>query len=74
MQRPCCAARSTARKMEILPRKIKPFVSVYNILASFSDLTNPLVQYSVYVENIILTSSSFPAGFHHLYSSLENLH
>ena len=27
------------------------FSTVYNILASFSDLTNPPVQYSIYVEN-----------------------
>ena len=31
---------------------------VYNILALFSDLTNPPVPYSIYVEMIILTSSS----------------
>ena len=34
------------------------FSTVYDILASFSDLTDPPVQYSIYVEN--LTSSSFP--------------
>ena len=31
--------------------KIKPFSMVYNILASFSDLTNPPLQHSIYVEN-----------------------
>ena len=28
---------------------------MYNILASFSDLTNPSLQYSIYVENIVYT-------------------
>ena len=53
---------------------------VYNILALFSDLTNPPAQYSIYVENRLycMTLSSFgrpPASFCCLYSSLfENLH
>ena len=56
-----------------LLQKIKPFIStVYNILPSFSDLTNSPVQYSIYVENRLLTSSSFqadrrPASFRRLW-------
>ena len=48
------AARSAAAnvlKCAPLDCKYNLFSTVYNILASFSDLTNPLVQYSVYVEN-----------------------
>ena len=44
------ARRQIFSKCAPLDCKIKPFFNgVYNILASFSDLTNPSVQYSIYV-------------------------
>ena len=45
---PCVARQRIFSKCPPLDCKIK---SLYNILASFSNLTNPPVQYSIYVEN-----------------------
>ena len=45
------ARRRIFSKCAILDCKTKPSSTVYNNLASFSDLTNPPVQYPIYVEN-----------------------
>ena len=74
VQRPCCAVRSIAKKIESNFAAAANFLKVctfrlqnkvffqrcmYNLLASFSDLTNPPI-FNLCGEEIILTSSSFP--------------
>ena len=55
------------------------FSKVYNILASFSDLTNPPVQYSIYVENRLYSlrrrsQETARVAFVACSSLFENLH
>ena len=55
VQGPWCATQSAAKKWKVISphifQNIHTFSTVYNILASFLDLTNPPVQYLIYVEN-----------------------
>ena len=61
-------------KCASLDYKIKPFSKVYNILSLFSDLTNPSVQYSIYVEIRLYCQETARTTFCACCSLFENLH